>query len=170
MNNLIITEGGTSNDVKKALRQWIGLYADKLPDDVSFKVSTSQLGTHLIQADERLENDLFYFLINYLDCPKGIKYTVNIKGFTTGKKNDLLKGKKLLIYISPTDKEGDNVFVVTSDNENFKVSFDGKVTKIEGNAIFEPPMGLTFENPEIVKRDKQKEERKENLKTFASVE
>ena len=170
MNNLIIMKGGVSNDVKKALRQWIELYVNKLPRDFSFKVSTNQAGTHLIQADERLGNDLFYFLVNYLYCLKGIKHNVSIRGFTTGQKNDILKGKNVLVYISPTDKEGDNVFVVTFENEIFKISFNGKITKIKDNVTFEPPMDLKFDNLEIIKCDKQKEERTKNRKIFVSVE
>jgi len=169
VNNFIIVEGGAGDDVKKALRQWIDFYADKLPDGFSFKVSTNQTGTHFIQVDERLGNDLFYFLANYLDCPKGIKYNVNIKGFTTGRSNDVLKGKELLVYISPTDREGDNVFVVTSESENYKISFGGKIKKVEDSITFEPPMKLEFDNSEIITYDKQKEERKKNSKTLASV-
>ena len=166
VDNLVVVEGGIYTNIKKALRQWMESYASDLPDDFSFTLFTNENGIHFIQVDERLDNDLFYFLVNYLDCPKGIKHDVSVKGFTTGKKKGLLKGKKLLVYISPTDKEGDNVFVVTSDNENFKISFGGKITKIEGNAVFEPPMELKFNNPEIIKRDKQQEERKKRVQRF----
>ena len=167
VDNLIVVEGGAYKNVKKALRQWMKSYANDLPDDCSFMLSTNENGIHFIQADKRLGNDLFYFLVNDLDCQKGM---VNVKGFTIGKKNGILKGKRLLIYISPTDKEGDNVFAVTSDNENFKISFGGKIKKTEGGTTFEPLMELRFDNPEIVKRDKQQEERKKNQKTLVSVD
>ena len=163
IDNIIVIEGGADTNIKEALRQWIESYASDLPIDFSFILSTNEQGIHVIQADERLDNDLFYFLVNYLDCAKGIEHDASVKGFTTGKKNDILKGRKLLVYISPADKEGDNVFAVTSDNENFKISFSGEITKIESNATFEPPMELKFDNPEIIKRDKQQEERNKTL-------
>ena len=169
VNNLIIVEGGTGNDIKKALCQWIDLYASKLPDDFSFKVSMNHTGAHLIQADAMLDNDLFFFLVNYLDCPKGIKYDVKAKGFAIGKKNDILNGKKLLVYISSADKEGDNVFVATSENENFKISFSGKITKVEDNTTFALPTELNFDNFEIIRSNIQQEERRKSQKNLTSV-
>jgi len=170
VNNSILVEGGTCSNLKKVLRQWIDLYVGKLPDDFSFAVSTNKAGTHLIQTDERLGNDLFYFLVNYLDCPKRIRYSVKVKGFTTGVKNDILKGKDLLVYVSPTDKEGDNVCAVTSENENFKIGFDGNIKKIENLATYEPPIESKFGNLEIIKRNKQQEKRKRNQKKLTAVD
>jgi len=163
-NNLIIIKGGAYLDIKKALKQWIDIYLEKLQEDFVFKLFKNGRGKHIILADERLENNLFYFLVNHLDCPEGIDYKIDIEGFTTGKEDNILKDKKLLVYISSTDKDGDNVFVTTSENENFKVDFGGKIKETSEVKIYNPPMDLTFINPEIIKvdkaefRQKQKEE------------
>ena len=74
VDNLIVVEGGIYTNIKKALRQWMESYVNDLPDDCSFTLSTNEKGIYFIQADEWLDNDLFYFLVNYLDCPRACPY------------------------------------------------------------------------------------------------
>ncbi|MCL2593884.1 MAG: hypothetical protein FWD82_11080 [Defluviitaleaceae bacterium] len=169
-DNLIVIKGGAYNDVKKALRQWINLYSKDLQDDLVFNLFKSGRGEHIIQVDERLNNDLFFYLVNYLEYPEGINYKINIEGFTTGKENNILKDKKMLVYISPIDKEGDNVFVTTSENENFKVDFGGKITAIRNEKKFEQPVGLLFENPEILKIDQREFKQKQKVETSHNLD
>ena len=130
VDNLILIKGGAYNDIKRALRQWVDLYSKDLKDGLTFQLFKNGSGNHIIQADKRLDNERFYYLINYLKYPEDIEYKIEIEGFTTGKDKNKLKDKELLVYISPADKEYDNVFVTTSENENFKVDFGGKI--IEG--------------------------------------
>ena len=166
IENLILIKGGTYNEVKKALKQWINLYVENLPDDLVFKLFKNSQGTHIIQVDERLDNDMFYFLVNYLNYPEWVDYKIDIVGFTVGKESNILKDKELLVYISPTDKEGDNVFVSTSKNENFKVGFGGKITETKEKKIFKQPIGLVFENPEIIKVDKSELKQRQKKETL----
>ena len=159
-DNLIIIKGGAYSDVKKALKQWINLYTKQLQDDFVFKLYKNGRGNHIIQADQRLDNDLFYYLVNYLNYPEGIDYKIDIEGFTVGKENNALRDKKLLVYVSPTDKDGDNVFVTTLENGNFKIDFGGRIIETSERKIFEQPVDLTFENPEILKIDKREVKQK----------
>lgn len=118
---------------------------------MAFQLFKNGNGKHIIQADKRLDNERFYYLINYLNFPEGIDYNIDIEGFTTGKDENALKNKNLLIYISPADKDFDNVFITTSENEKFKFDFSGKFTVIrEGKHYFFPP-GLTYENPDLLR-------------------
>jgi len=150
IDNLIIIKGGAYNEVKKALCQWMNLYSNDLPKDIHFRLYKNGHDSHLLQADEQLDNERFYYLVNYLNYPEGIHYNVDIVGFTTGKIDDKFKNKKLLVYISPNEKDFDNVFVTTSENENFKIDFGGKITETSGNKIYRLPNDLTFNNPEII--------------------
>lgn len=150
-DNLIIIQGGAYNDIKRALRQWIDLYSKDLQDGLTFQLFKNGSGNHIIQADKRLDNERFYFLINYLKYPEGIEYKIDVEGFTTGTDKNQLKDKTLLVYISSTDTEYDNVFVTTSENENYKVDFGGKITKTSENKMFNYPTDLILENPEKIK-------------------
>lgn len=163
-NNLIVIRGAAYNDIKKALKQWIDLYTEDLQDGLIFKLYKNGHGKYIIKADERLDNERFYYLINYLNYPEGIDYKIDIQGYTIGKDENNLKGKNLLIYISPTNKDGDNVFVTTSENENFKVDFGGRITKAGERKNFGLPTDLKFENPELLKINKKKNsEKKEDI-------
>lgn len=155
-DNLILIKGGSYNDIKKALRQWIDLYSKDLQDGLIFQLYKNGSGNHIIQADERLDNERFYYLVNYLNYPEGIEYEIDIEGYTTGKDKNKLKNKKLLVYISPTDKEFDNVFVTTSENENFKIDFGGRITEGRERKNYSYPTNLNLGLSEsITVRNKQ---------------
>lgn len=160
-DNLILIKGGAYNDIKKALRQWIDLYSKDLQDDLTFHIFKNGRGNHIIQADKRLDNDRFFYLVNYLNYPENIKYKIDIEGYTLGKDNNQFKGKDLLVYISPTDKEYDNVFVTTSENKNFKMDFTGKIIETREKRIFNYPTDLILEYPETIKINRKEIEHKE---------
>lgn len=149
-DNLILIKGGAYNDIKKALRQWIDHYSKDLEDGLTFQLYKNGSGNHIIQADTRLDNERFYYLVNYLKYPEGIEYKIHIEGFTTGKDNNQLKDKELLVYISQSDKAFDNVFVTTSENENFKVDFGGKITENRERRIYKQPNDIQFNNPDVL--------------------
>lgn len=161
--NLIILKGGTYNDIKKALRQWIELYSKDLEDGLTFQVYKHRHGNHIIQADKRLDNEKFYFLINYLKYPEGIKYKIEIEGFAIGKENNILQGKTLMVYLSSSDKDYDNVFVTTSENENFKVDFSGRIIETREKKTLNFPTDLNMEYPEIIKVCNKEIDKKEEI-------
>lgn len=150
IDNLILIKGGAYNDIKKALKQWIDLYSKDLEDGLTFQLYKNGSGNHIIQADERLDNERFYYLVNYLNYPEGIEYKFDIEGFTIGKDKNNLKDKELLVYISPTDKEYDNVFVTTSENYNFKVDFGGKIQEGREIKIYAYPTYLNLGQSENI--------------------
>lgn len=168
-DNLILINGGAYNDIKKALRQWIDLYSKDLQDDLTFQIFKNGRGNHLIQADRRLDNERFFYLVNYLNYPENIEYKIDIEGYTKGKDKNELINKDLLVYISPTDKEYDNVFVATSDNKNFKVDFGGKITETRDKRLFKYPPDTLLENPETLtnnRKEIQQKEEKSNVKSI----
>lgn len=143
-DNLILIKGGSYNDIKKALRQWIELYSKDLQDGLTFQLYKNGSENHIIQADERLDNERFYYLVNYLSYPVEIEYKTDIEGYTTGKDTNKLKHKELLVYISPSDKEFDNVFVTTSENETYKVDFGGRITEEQECKNYSYPTNLNL--------------------------
>lgn len=168
IDNLIVIKGGAYTDIKKALRQWIDLYSNDLQDGLTFQLFKNGRGNHIIQADDRLDNERFYYLVNYLNFPEGINYKINIQGFTKGKDDNRLKGKDLMIYISQSDKEYDNVFVQTSGNENFKVNFSGKIVEGSERKTYSYPTNLNLSISENIivtkKRELNKRLKKSNNK------
>lgn len=175
IENIVFIKGGAYNDIKKALRQWVDLYTSDLPDGLIFELYKNGRGNHIIKADDRLDNESFFYLVNYLNYPEGIEYKIDIEGFTTGKDEYLLKNKVLLVYIPLNDKEHDNVFVTTSENENFKIDFGGKVSMQGEGKIFRLPDKPALDNPEILKANKkevsriQQQKNSDNLKKRFSI-
>lgn len=161
-NNIILIKGGEYSKIRQALSQWLSLYCDNLDDDFFFELYAIGNEEYIIKAPNSLDNENFNYLVNYLYYPNDIQYKVNIEGFTTAKNNRLFPkeylNKKLLLYIPETDKEGDNVYAVTSDNENIKIDFGGKV-KIADTLMYYKYPDFEFErmeNPEILKINKKK--------------
>ena len=152
-NNLIIIKGGVYNNIKESLGQWISIYRDNLKDDFTFELYKNGQSNHIIKVDNRLGNELFFFLINYLKYPEGIESKISIEGFTTGKNDNIFKNKKLLVFISSADEEYDSVFVTTSENRTYRYDFEGKIGKIidvKLNRNYKQPPDFSLENPKIL--------------------
>ena len=154
--NIILIKGGSHSDVKKALQQWIDLYSDSISESLRFELYKNGKGNHVIKADPRLDNERFYYLVNYIKYPEGIKYNIDIEGFTKGEDNIYLSGKKLLIYIPENDSEYDNVFAVTKENEHFKIDFGGGVKSVSSTKAFAPLKIDHLGNPKTLKRSANK--------------
>jgi hypothetical protein len=170
IDNLIFINGGEYDDIKKILRQWIVLYSDDLQSDLTFELYKSGRENHIIKVDERLDNEWFYYLVNYLYYPEGIEANIGIEGFTIGKDNNVLKNQKLLVYISPNDKDGDNVFIATSEGKNFKFDFGGKIIEAYENKLYQLPVYQHLKSPEIIRlNEKEISQEKEN-KSKKSIE
>ncbi len=173
--NLIKIEGGSYDDIKKALRQWIVLYSKDLESNIKFELYRIGHESYLISADKRLNNERFNYLINYLRYPEGIEYNISIEGYTTVRNEKIypknLLNKKIIVYISDDDKEYDNVFVTTEDNETFKIDFGGKVFKQNKSKIFIiPDIDTTIlQRPEKIALTKQERDEIETEKSKKSI-
>jgi len=162
--DIIIVKGGLYSDVKKALKQWLDIYSNDLQDGLLFKLFKNGRGNHFIQVDDRLDNEKFFFLVNYLKYPEGIEYKTEVGGYTTGKEQNLLKAQKLFVYIPSDDNSFDNVFVVTDKNSHYKVEFDGNISACDDVVRYKTPDVTVSDNSEIiiVNREKIDKEKKEN--------
>lgn len=161
--NTLIVKGGTFSDVKKALRQWIDSYTPQLKEDFVFEIYKNGPGNHVIYADERLDNTLFYFLVNYISYPECIDYKVIVEGFTVGTEMNALNGKQLLVFLSEFDKEYDNVMIVTEDNRCYKMDFGGRLSESNEVRIYRKRTSTLDSMPHLLKVKESKKPEKDVL-------
>jgi hypothetical protein len=140
---LIFISGAAYLEIKKALQQWINLYSRDLKSNFEFKLTENSKGNYIVIPDQRIRNDQFAYLINYLTYPEGINYNVKVSGYFTLTDTSLfpkkLLDKDLCLYIPESDSEHDNVFMVTRDNTAYKQSFTGKTTEEKLSIKYEEP-------------------------------
>lgn len=133
--NLIIIEGGAFADIKKALRQWIDLYSESIDKDCFLELYKNGFGKHIVKVDNRIDNERFCYLLNYLKYPENITYKIKILGYLTVSDIRIFPkiklDSKIQIFIPDFDKDYDNVYAVTSDNETYKFDFGGKTAKVD---------------------------------------
>jgi hypothetical protein len=161
---IIIIKGGSYYNVKKTLQKWIQLYADDLKPNTTFELYKSGYGNHIIKADDKLDNDHFFYLVNHLYSIENIDFKIDIEGFTTASKDKQFLNKKLLVYMDKDTKE-DNVLVVTEDNETFKIDFGGKIKKVKRTKTYELPYINLLSTPEIIKSNKKRITQKKQEKS-----
>jgi len=152
IDNLIIIKGGSFDEVKNALNQWIFAYLEDLQDGLTFEIYKNGDRNFIVKADHQLDNQFFFLLIEYLYRSEEIKDDIQIEGFTTGKNDDILKDKLLSVYM-PTDadcKDHDFVMVTSSDGKNYKIDLSGKITELNITRHYKQPDDLTLQYPEIV--------------------
>ncbi len=143
IGNFIIIRGGLGDDIKKAIKQWLALNSTELVNNIKFELFKLGQERYLIVADKRINNEYFNYLINYLRYPEGIEYNISIDGYTTLCDKKMypqnLLDKKAQIYISDNDKEYDNVYLTTEDNETYKIDFAGDVSRLNESRTFSIP-------------------------------
>lgn len=164
-DRLIIIKGAPYSKVKKALEQWIESYSKDLSKSILFELYDFAEEQQFIKVDKNLDNDRFFYLINYLNYPQNIKYNVIVEGNIIGKEGKI-KNQELLIYISDSDTEYDNVFAVNKENQNFKIDFGGKITVVNNKKKYSVINTPILSNPEIFNPKKVKKEHLNENKWF----
>lgn len=155
-SNIIFVHGGKLKDVQRVLEQWIDAYFSQMNNEFVFRLYRNGPAKYVIVADEKLENDLFYFLVNYIKYPVGIDYEVEVEGFTTGTERNILKGKDLFVFLPEVDREFDYVLVSTGDGESYRVKFNGKITDSPVARIVQKPVFIPSSDPKIFLVDEKK--------------
>lgn len=167
--NTIYITGGTYALLIKALEQWIEAYTDVLNPDFIFQINPVSNNKHIIIADKRLDNELFFFLVNYIKFPANIEYNISLKAYAILKSH--FTGKQAMIYIEENDKESDNVYATTTDNEVLKFDFGGKSKQINNSdVIFTlPDFQLSDSKHSKIIKPKEKKNYKTNDNTESSA-
>jgi hypothetical protein len=132
-DQIILIHGGAYADVKEALTQWVALYAEALGPDYRIELYKHDRGQHLIRVDARVDNERFFYLVNYLYFPEGIHYKVVVEGYTTW------RDMEVVVFIPKEERQPDSVYVMTAQKETYKIDFGGKVTKVASLIEFSPP-------------------------------
>lgn len=148
-HNLITILGGSYAHVKKALKQWIALYQDDLEDEAVFTLHHQGRQSYAIIADKRLDNQRFFYLLNYLAYPEGIDYNVVVEGYTQGEPGSLLEGKGLFVYLPEDSQDKDDVGIVTYDGQQLLFSFDGRFQPVDRGRRYRNPASLNMDSPEV---------------------
>ena len=174
----ITIEGGTSAQIKKAINEWMDLYFESLPSDFKmdfFKIDSKK---YVLIPDQRLENERFNFLVNYLNYPGDNEYKVRVNGYTVISDTNIYPKEKLNfeieIFIPADDKEYDNVYAVTQYNEVYKIDFGGKTTKvnIKKNYTISNIDFAQLTDPHVIKikrKDPKEEERLQKTKILKRI-
>jgi hypothetical protein len=167
--SFITVEGTTSTQIKKAIHQWINLYAESLPSNFSIKLYKGGSTIYILIPDQRLENERFNFLVNYLNYPDNIEIKLQVHGYTVISDTKIYPKEKLHyeieVFIPENDKDYDNVFAVTQYNDVFKVDFRGKTTKVTVKKEFKKP-DFDLDKLEIIETIKLERPNSEKLTEF----
>ena len=69
-HNLINIKGGSYDEIKKALKQWIMSNSDDLDDNLKFEIYKTGQESYLIAADKRLNNEYFDYCLELCCMPR----------------------------------------------------------------------------------------------------
>ena len=129
IDKYIFIAGPTEDQLKSGLQELAELYADTgFTEDISVFKSVKADSQYIINFENKPDFERFKYFVNFLRYPIDTKYTAKVLGFWTiaelDKMPEPLIGKRLLLYVSDNDTEGDNVYAIYSDaNSTIKLGF-----------------------------------------------
>jgi hypothetical protein len=172
MTNFIIIKGNPYDNVKNSLELWLGNYADNSElEGLNFELYKKNDAEFIIKADEKLPNEFFSYLVNYLTYPEGLEGRMNVVGYTIISDNKIFSteaaGTEVMLFIPEADKDHDNVYWVTRSGHVYKTSFGHRTSRIETTKKFqEQDVNLTeLETPEIFQYKYEKNNEPEVIET-----
>lgn len=130
--------GASYEDVKKALGQWTDTYASGIDGDLFIGIHRSGPQSSVIKIGGQLPSDYFYYLVNYLRYPEGIKHNVTVAGYTVPRSPARIGGRKVMVYVPENDRDYDMVYAVTTDGTTYKIDFGGKVKVVPSAKSYIP--------------------------------
>lgn len=82
---------------------------------------------HVVRLESPGDFVLFNFLVNYISYPKGKNYRLHPRGYWTVDADDSpvaeLPKEPIMIFVPSSDRERDNVYVVTQSGVSMKLGF-----------------------------------------------
>ncbi len=152
--NIILIDGYSQKEIEAYLRKWVREYKDDLNPDMEIYIYKDLENKHYLTIENMISNSYFYYLVNFLSNPSANRSNFNIKGYCIGIENNLLFNIHHLVYVSPNDKEGDNVYCVTEKNENYKIQFDNNILPLNENVSYVEVYDYNFNKPyKIIKAE-----------------
>lgn len=159
--NIITIKNCDEQSVKNALDAWIDLYEESLDNGLIFKLFRQSDESFLVEADKNLDNERFFYLVNFLQLSDGIEDKAQVEGFTISEASSKLKGKNILVYFDKGD-EFDTVKITTDNEEYFLYDFGGNITALEQGKSFATP--LFFPVAELFSRITTRTKKPESIK------
>lgn len=159
--NIITIKNCDEQSVKKALNGWIDLYEESLDNGLKFKLLRQSDKSFLVEADKKLDNERFFYLVNFLQLSEGIEHEGSVEGLTKSEDNSKLEGKDILVYFDKGD-EFDTVKITTDNEEYFLYDFGGNITALEQGKSFATP--LFFPVAELFSRITTRTKKPESIK------
>lgn len=129
--------------VHAPLKEWIDLYTDQLASNTTFTIYADSDGYQVVKCSKVLDNELFFYLVNYLALACPVVHRKEVRGYTTGTDAPELSGKKLMVYIPEQEQDYDNVTAITPNEEAYTIDFGGKITPASTQDCFIAPPGLS---------------------------
>ena len=139
--DIVFIENAKPEDLQKALKDFCKTYNQG--GKVAFlNLNTYEGNIYSITFRKPIPFDVLEYLINYLHYPFGIDHKPNIRAWATIKPDaswidKALHNKQVMLYIPEDDKEYDNVYFITQENQAYKDSFraDETLKKVEEKQV-----------------------------------
>ena len=134
-DKIIIIKNCTKRELKRVLRDWCALYESKSRAETVFDIAEISADAFIVKVDKRIDDGLFLFLVNYCAYPIGLHKVFEAEGYATIR---TLQGKQAYVFNNKLDPEGDNVWIITQDNETHRFDFRGEYQKKEVKNEYKP--------------------------------
>ncbi|WP_323757092.1 hypothetical protein [Roseivirga sp.] len=125
----ILVIGPSEKDFLNAVQSMADLYSNTefVKDIKTFKSNTNE-NQYLLSFTNSPDFERFKYFVNYLNYAEIQDYSAKVLGFWTIEKEDKLPdeklGKRVLLYVSDSDDEGDNVYAVfEGEYKTYKMGF-----------------------------------------------
>lgn len=173
VKNIIVVENCNLNNIKDILNDWRWFYSELAINSVEFKCWNIVEDKLILLANEKLSNELFVFLVNYIKYSNGKESKIEVKGYTKAEDENVfpneILNKEVLIYLPKDNKEFDNVYAISEDNITYKIGLSGNQSKEESlinfsklkfdiNRLGNPNIIKLNKNPRQVKKEKEYKE------------
>ena len=136
MKNFIVVQNLKTEVIERVLMNLANLYSNtKFVEGIQLYREKGHTDSFLILFENEPDFERFNYFVNYIVYPEGF----NNQNFTTKGyfKTDQLEknyefniGEWLMVFISKTDKEYDNVQIVNRENLNYLYDFGGRIKKL----------------------------------------
>ena len=127
-DKIIIIKNCTKTELQRILEDWCALYPPKSRVRTVFEIAEMNADIFVIKVDKRIDDTRFFFLVNYCAYPIDFEKTFEAVGYINSVK--ALQNKKAFVFNNESDPDGDNVWLITQDNETHKFDFGGKYIQI----------------------------------------
>ncbi|WP_286858003.1 MULTISPECIES: hypothetical protein [Sphingobacterium] len=132
-DKLVIVEDIDDNDVEKILQEFCNSYNQESFQAIPrlTKLSNKKFA---VTFPFDIDFDIYCFFINYVNYPIGFDQSFKTIGWATTNPSDSwvtknIANKNVMLYVSESDTECDNVYLTTYDNIGYKLGFGMKKRK-----------------------------------------